>query len=169
MRRGRLTAFSMGLVLLTAACAGSGSGGEETSITIAGQEANDHGRLAVGSDVVELELDDFYFAPTVLEGEAGASVEITLSNQGQQAHTFTIDDLNIDVEVAPDSNAKIEATFPESGTLLFYCSIHQGQGMRGGLAVGGDLKPASGGTAETPATPGSTDDTGSGSGYDPYG
>ena len=46
----------------------SGGGGGQK--TIAGVKANDHGTKAVeDSGKTEVELDDFYFKPTVLEGK----------------------------------------------------------------------------------------------------
>lgn len=146
------------LALLAAACAqqqvgsaggsgGGGAGGEEEggTIQVAGEEATDHGSKDVtGADEVELEMDDFYFEPTVLEGEAGQTLKVELENEGAATHTFTVDELGVDEEVPSGDKGEAEVTFPDSGALVFYCRFHQGQGMRGGLSVGGDLSPASG-------------------------
>jgi plastocyanin len=120
----------------------------EETIEIAGQEAADHGAEDVaGLSEIELELDDFYFEPTVLEGEAGQSLSLTLFNEGDAPHTFTIDEQDVDEELQPgDEDVTVEVTFPDSGSVVFYCRFHAGGGMVGGLSVGGDLGAASGGT-----------------------
>jgi plastocyanin len=147
---------AVALALVASACAqqqagsaggGEGGGGEDEggTIQIAGQDANDHGSMDVtGSDEAELELDDFYFEPTVLEGEAGQTLTVELENEGDATHTFTVDELGVDEEVQPGDRGEAEVTFPDSGALLFYCRFHQGGGMRGALSVGGDLSVASG-------------------------
>jgi plastocyanin len=140
------------LALVASACAqqqegSAGGGGEDEggTIQIAGQDANDHGSKDVsGSDEAELELDDFYFEPTVLEGEAGQTLTVELENEGDATHTFTVDELGVDEELQPGDSGEAEVTFPDSGALLFYCRFHQGGGMRGALSVGGDLSSASG-------------------------
>lgn len=128
--------------------AGGGGGGvrEEGDVTIAGQRATSHGSEEVsGTDQIEVEVDDFYFEPTVLEGEAGQTLTVSLFNEGEAPHTFTIDELRIDQELQPgDEGVTAEVTFPDSGALVFYCRFHAGGGMLGGLSVGGDLNAATG-------------------------
>jgi plastocyanin len=100
-----------------------------------------------GRGDVEVEVDDFYFGPTVLEGEAGQTLTVTLFNEGDAAHTFTVDELDVDEELQPgDEDVTAEVTFPDSGALVYYCRFHVSGGMLGGLSVGGDLSPASGAT-----------------------
>ena len=58
--------FLFALMLVATACGGDEEGG---SITMSGQKANDHGSQDVsGESELDLELDDFYFGPTVLTG-----------------------------------------------------------------------------------------------------
>jgi plastocyanin len=151
--RGPLLALALSLGLVASACAerastaGGGSEAEETggSITIAGQRATDHGSVDVsGQSDVKVGVDDFYFGPTVLEGEAGHTLTVTLFNEGDAPHTFTVDELDVDEELQPgDEDVTAEVTFPDSGALVFYCRFHVSRGMLGGLSVGGDLSPAS--------------------------
>jgi plastocyanin len=169
-------ALVLALGLVATACAeeqvaggggGGGGGGQEEggTATIAGQEATSHGSEDVtGTDEVELELDDFYFEPTVLEGEAGQTLTVSMFNEGDAAHTFTIDELQIDEELQPgDEGVTAEVTFPDSGALVFYCRFHVGGGMLGGLSVGGDLNAASGASGGGSGD-GDTDSGSSGSG-----
>ena len=129
----RLGALVCALALVFAACGGEEEGG---TTTVGGQEANDHGSEDVaGEDSIELELDDFYFEPTVLEGEAGQSLTLEVANEGEEEHNITIEDQDIDEDFEPDDSGEVEVTFPDSGTVVFFCKYHQDQGMRGALRV----------------------------------
>jgi plastocyanin len=147
MRRTWIT-LGMAFALVSAACAGEGAGegtadgGAQAggSLMIGGKAANDHGETDVsGMASTEFGVDDFFFEPTVLEGEAGQSVILEVVNEGEAQHTVTVDALQIDETVAPDARMSIEVTLPQSGALLLYCRFHQSQGMLGALSVGGDL------------------------------
>ena len=172
-------ALSFGMV--ATACAedqpaiGAGGGGEEEGADhedegegheaqgtreIGGEEATYHGTTDVsGESGFELELDDFYFGPTVLEGEAGQTMTLTLHNEGEAPHTFTIDGA-VDEELEPGAEGvTVDVTYPDTGALAFYCRFHRGQGMLGALSVEGSL--------ETSGSGGMTTDGGSeGPGYD---
>lgn len=146
-------ALLLAMVLLMAACGGdsaevggsptetgtpteTGSPTEGGTITIAGREANDHGSLSVSwQDEIDLELDDFYFEPTVLQGQAGQSLTIELRNEGTAPHNFSLTEQNIDQDLEAGEDAKVTVTFPDSGTVAFFCKFHSGQGMVGGLSV----------------------------------
>jgi plastocyanin len=140
---------AVAVALVASACGGTDdptvSGGG--TITIAGQEANDHGTEDVaGASELEVELDDFYFEPTVLQGEAGQTLTLSLFNEGDNPHTFTIEDQDVDEELEPgQEGVTVDVTFPDSGVVLFTCRFHAGQGMLGGLSVGGSLEGAAGG------------------------
>ena len=108
----------------------------EGTLTIDGQEANSHGEEDVtGASEVELEADDFYFEPTLLAGEAGQEVTITIENEGESPHNFSITDQDIDEDIEPGDDVEVTVTFPDSGTLVYFCAFHQGNGMLGGLEV----------------------------------
>jgi plastocyanin len=119
-----------------------GEGHEEQGTKeIAGEEATYHGSQDVtGMAGFEVEADDFYFGPTVLEGEAGQTLSLSLHNEGGASHTFTIDEAGIDEELPSGADGiEIDVTFPDSGALVFYCRFHRGGGMLGALSVGGSL------------------------------
>jgi plastocyanin len=128
-------AVLLGLVsmVLVASCGGGDDESSEGGTTTIGDvAANDHGTKDVsGENKVEVELDDDYFEPTVLEGKAGERVTLELKNEGGSEHNLTIDELNIDQDVEPGDETELEVTFPDSGTLTFYCKYHRGQGMAG--------------------------------------
>jgi plastocyanin len=83
------------------------------------------------SDEVDLELDDYYFEPTFLKAQPGATIKVELENEGDDTHTFTIDSLGIDQEVAPGDTAEVSVTLPQEGAVRFYCRFHGNMGMQG--------------------------------------
>src|SRR6185369_5202431 len=94
---------------------GGGGGGQKT---IAGVTANDHGSKAVASKgKTEVELDDFYFKPTVLEGKPGEKVTLELKNEGNTEHSFTIDSQGIDKDIQPGDEVEVTVTIPKSGVV----------------------------------------------------
>lgn len=114
-------------------------GQQPETITLNGETANLRGRVDVsGRDSVDMDLGNFYFEPTVLTGDPGQRVTVQLSNVSSTSHTFTIRGQGVDEVVSADGSATAEVTMPESGTTVFVCRFHAGQGMRGGLRVAGD-------------------------------
>lgn len=148
MRSWRIPVASvLALSVVAAACGGGGGGGggspatpgeeEGGNVEIAGERANDHGSEDVsGASELEVEADDLYFEPTILSGTAGQEITIEVVNEGAAAHTFTIDEQGIDEELQPGADATVRVTFPDSGTVVFYCRFHRSQGMLGALQVG---------------------------------
>lgn len=125
-------------VLVAAGCGGGDSGSssdEGGSTTVAGLEANDHGTMDVsGKDEAKLELDDDYFEPTVLKGTPGQKLKLELENEGQSEHNLTSTDMSIDQDVEPGESAEVNITFPDSGTVSFFCKYHKSSGMAGAFA-----------------------------------
>ncbi|MET0902518.1 MAG: cupredoxin domain-containing protein [Acidimicrobiales bacterium] len=120
------------LVLVTVACGDDddGGGSGEAPVELEGT-VNDEGSGEVSDGEVEMELDDFYFGPTFTQAEAGSTVTVSLFNEGDTTHTFTIDSLGIDEELAPEATLEVEVTLPESGAVRYYCRFHADQGMQG--------------------------------------
>ena len=167
MRQG-VVIIAGALLLLAAAGCGSSSSSSSGSTresrssggqrTIAGVNANDHGTKTVSKET-ELELDDYYFKPTVIQGKAGQKVTLELKNEGKVEHSFTIDSQEIDKTLSPGEDAKVTVTIPASGSVSFYCKFHKSSGMAGALAVegqgAGGSMPGSGGATTNNTTTGS--------------
>jgi plastocyanin len=135
----RITAVFFALALGLSACSSdsSSSGGDEGgTISLGGKTANDHGTQAVSGDDIDVEVDSFYFEPTVLTGTAGAKVTINLANDSSTVHNFSLTEQTIDTDVPASGDASVTVTFPSSGTVVFFCKYHQGNGMVGALQVG---------------------------------
>jgi len=167
MRQG-VVIIAGALLLLAAAGCGSSSSSSSGSTresrssggqrTIAGVNANDHGTKTVSKET-ELELDDYYFKPTVIQGKAGQKVTLELKNEGKVEHSFTIDSQGIDKTLSPGEDANVTITIPASGSVSFYCKFHKSSGMAGALAVegqgAGGSMPGSGGATTNNTTTGS--------------
>lgn len=143
-------------VLFAAAVCGCGgskqSGKSEQSegakTTVAGVAANDHGSKQISGNA-EVELDNYYFEPTVLKGQPGSKVTLELKNEGTVEHNFSVDAQMIDQDVEAGKSATVTVTFPKSGEVSFYCKYHKNRGMAGALQVGGT---AGGGTQSGTST-----------------
>jgi plastocyanin len=140
-------------------CGGGKSSSADTGDTVAGNQpvtlegkVNDHGTKELGSaGDVDVEIDDSYFAPTFIQADPGTVVTVKLENEGSKDHTFTIDDTDIDQQLAPGSDAEVQVTVPESGSLRFYCRFHHNAGMQGAFfTAAGASTPAQ--TATTQAS-----------------
>ena len=163
--------IAVAVVLLAAGCGGyggkskstttEGSGGGGAKKTIAGVPANDHGSKNVSAEA-EVELDTFYFEPTVLRGKPGSQVTLELKNDGSAEHNFSIDSERISKDVEAGEDAKVTVTFPKSGQLSFYCKYHKSMGMAGAVAGGVTGAMTGGGGTTTEET---TTQTSTGNGY----
>ena len=70
---------------------------------------NDHGSTDLGSaTTLDLELDDTYFAPTYIAAEPGSTITVTLENEGDAPHTFTIDGTTVDEEMAAAGKVAVQ-------------------------------------------------------------
>jgi plastocyanin len=126
------------LIAAASGCGGSSESEENEGGTamIAGVEANDHGTKEVG-DEAKVELDDFYFSPTVIKGKPGSQVKLELENESGTEHNLSIDSQSIDQDVEGGEDATVTVTIPQSGEVSFYCKYHKSQGMAGALEASG--------------------------------
>ena len=129
-----LIALAVTVAVLAPACAGGGS-----TIRLADrQRASAHGEADVaGVSTTVIEMDDFFFRPTVLHGTPGQRLTVTLSNQGNALHDFRIAAQHIDANVDAGTPVTVTVTFPEKGAVTFECRYHLLQNMRGELVAGG--------------------------------
>jgi plastocyanin len=101
----------------------------------------DHGTRDVrGLDRVEVEADDYYFAPTFLRGTPGQHLTLVVENESGSLHSLTIPALQVDRDVPPKGKVEVEVTLPASGVVHLFCKFHEALGMNGELLVG-DVTP----------------------------
>lgn len=72
----------------------------------------------------EVTMDRFAFEPGTVEVAAGEPVRVVLHNSDHVLHTFTIDELDVDVLVTPGSDGFVEFTAEEAGSYRIYCEPH---------------------------------------------
>lgn len=91
-------------------------------------------------DVEKVSLQDpsgsgaYLFGPTELTFGVGETVTLQLTSEGE-FHTFTVDDLGIDVGVDPGATETLTFTFDRAGTFELICIPHEALGMVGTITV----------------------------------
>jgi plastocyanin len=125
------------------------------------EESGDSQTIEPSAVTVEEEVDiaDFSFTPNVIEATLGNTVALSLKNDGEQDHTFTIDEFVVDEEVAAGSDSDVEFVPNEAGEFTYYCRFHPGD-MQGAIRIARQGEEVPGGDAE--ASP--TEDTSGGGG-----
>ena len=78
------------------------------------------------------------FKPDVITVDQGHPVRLMVKNLNSITHTFTVDELEIDIHLAPGGQQEITFTPTEVGIFEFYCAEpgHRDAGMIGKLVVG---------------------------------
>ena len=76
----------------------------------------------------------YAFLPADLTLEAGKSYDLVFTVDGE-FHTFTSDELNIDVALNPNSTLTHTISIDTLGSYEFICLPHQGLGMKGTITV----------------------------------
>ena len=96
----------------------------------AGEDAGD----AAASNQFTVESYDIYFEPTEIEVPSDTEVTILLPNLGAAPHNFSIDALDVSVDIAPGETKEVTITAPE-GEYEYYCNVpgHKEAGMVGTL------------------------------------
>lgn len=115
-----------------AACGDDDSGDDDPAETTApAGTATD----APSEGAITVQAIDFAFDKASISGEAGSTVEIDFSNEGLATHTFTVDELEVDLVLSAGESGTVQFTFPDE-SFEFYCRFHPTQ-MRGTLEPGG--------------------------------
>lgn len=88
--------------------------------------------------LVNVTAGEGYFEPDVITVGLGQEVTVVVENITGVDHTFTIDELGVDVSLAPGAQEETTFTAAEEGTFEFYCDEpgHRDAGMYGYLEVG---------------------------------
>lgn len=96
-----------------------------------------------GGQAFAMESKPFSFTPNVIQAELGKSVTINTTSQGK--HTFTIDELGINVSTPNEETTVVRFTPNKKGVFAFYCAIpgHKESGQVGTLIVEDRVTPAS--------------------------
>ena len=99
--------------------------------------AGDDDEDADVAQAIEVEAYDFYFEETSFALETGAAVTVDFTNAGESTHSFTVPDLDIEIEAQSAESTEVAFETPdEPGLLDFYCKFHPDD-MNGTISIGG--------------------------------
>ena len=85
----------------------------------------------IPSGALPLEAKDNVFVPAELSVPAHRPVRIGMQNTGRAPHTFTIKQLDVDVNANSRKTALVTFTAPAPGRMQFTCTYHESIGMVG--------------------------------------
>jgi plastocyanin len=139
-----LACLAAAAVILPTAAGASVSAKKKAPVKLSGK-TNNHGTKAVKGSSIEVEQDDYYFEPTFIKAQPGATVTLELKNEGKSLHNFSISGLNIDQDVNPGQKMNVSVTVPATGNLVFFCKYHQtSNGMQGAIFTKAGTKTTTG-------------------------
>ena len=75
------------------------------------------------------------FVPTELSIQAGQNAKIVVKNRDFGVHTFTIEDLDIDIMVVGGAEKLVSLAVPSAETYQYACEIEGHDDMKGTLTV----------------------------------
>jgi plastocyanin len=110
----RVLAGVFALSLVLAACGGDDDGGDETG---GGGETAETGGGGGGTSIT---IAGFAFDPNTIS--VSGPTEVTITNEDEAAHTFTLDDGSVDQEIAAGESATVTVDVTE--TTGFVCRFH---------------------------------------------
>lgn len=116
MNKRTLSILATTLFLLAGAC---GGGGDETT------ESGGNGDMSMAEAVpVTITASKFKFQPDTFDGHSTHTVDLTFVNEDDVEHSFTIDELDVNVEAAGGQEATASFTPDKAGTFEYYCTYH---------------------------------------------
>jgi plastocyanin len=107
---------------------------EETAIVRGTSTTERESRDDRLSDEVTIESYDIYFDPDRIVIPADADIPFTLPNVGSSLHNFSIDELDISIDIEPGATESTTINVP-AGRYAYYCNVpgHKEAGMAGTL------------------------------------
>ncbi len=108
------------------------------SMTSSSDSEDDASSAGSADRSIEVLMQDdggnYIYDPAEITVATGETLELVLTSQNE-FHSFTVDDLGIDVEVEAGETDKLVFTFDEPGTYDFICLPHESLGMVGQIIV----------------------------------
>jgi len=132
MRARRLT--TIGLIVVVAGLVLAGCGGSDKKES--SSDTTEMTTAAAGGATTNLVTKDFMFEPNTLTAKAGQAVTVTIKNEGQAEHNFSITSLNVNKDIEKGESQTVTFTPTSAGTVQFFCVYHKdSKGMVGTLTV----------------------------------
>ena len=130
------------MVAALAACGSNGDAGEQTANAVSDSEssATQASGPSAPTGVVRVTNRDaggsgeYRFDPAELRFEVGQEVTFSLSGE-TEFHTFTVEELGIDVSLEAGEIVEYTYTFDKPGTFKLTCIPHELLGMTGEIVV----------------------------------
>lgn len=129
------------IATLVAVGAGMGSGwwgsGGHMGMGFSGGSSDASSEPVAGAEEITVRAGDLWFKPERIEASNGAPLNITVRNDGDVFHDFTIDELDLMIDVEAGDTVTAGLPDVEPGTYDFYCSVpgHAQAGMTGTLVI----------------------------------
>jgi plastocyanin len=139
--RRSVVVLACALALFSAACGDDNTGSTDTSTDTSTDESGG------GSGAVTVSAANFAFSPASIPVEAGADVELTFTNDDTTQHSFTADDLGVDLVLDGGDSDTTTFTAPDSGSVEFHCKFHEA--MTGTITTDGSATGSGGGSGES--------------------
>jgi plastocyanin len=99
------------------------------------EASGDVARGPATGDAINVIADDNVFKPDVLELDEGSKVTVEMTNEGNEPHNFTVEELDLSTgTIEPGKTATATFTVPGEST-PFVCTLHAG--MDGSIEVAG--------------------------------
>lgn len=134
----------LAVAVIAAACGGEESGGAPaappTPTVAAATPAAAQPAPSSGGRVVRIENQDkggsgvYQFVPSELNFQVGDTVTFEITAE-TEFHTFTVDDLGIDVSLEAGETVTHTYTFDKAGVFKLLCIPHETFGMTGTITV----------------------------------
>jgi len=138
LRRPTVLALALAVALLLAAC-GASSGADSQSEDAGGHMAAESTAEPVeGASEITVNAVDIDFRPASFEVVAGEPVNVTVANDGETLHDFTLEAADVHVNVEPGETKTTSFTINEPGRYKAECTVadHAEAGMTIGVVVG---------------------------------
>ncbi len=130
----RLSVLAIVLILPVLIVAACGGGGETTTTTEpADTPVADTPAASGATQVTVINQDpgdsgEYKFSPTEFNFSVGETVQFTIEAE-TEFHTFTVDELSIDVSLSGGESESLVFTFDKAGEYKLYCIPHEALGM----------------------------------------
>ena len=113
------------LIIATAGLVFAGCGGGGGSKKAESSETSAAASNAGGAITLNVVTKDFMFEPATLNATAGKPVTVTIKNEGQAEHNFSIESLKVNQDVEKGESKSVTFTPTQSGSIQFFCEYHK--------------------------------------------
>ena len=84
---------------------------------------------------ITVEIRDNAIVPRHFESAVGRDISITVVNTGSEPHNFTVEEFDIDIDLAPGETATVTIDQPQLGTYRYYSDLSGDEGLEGTFTV----------------------------------